>query len=120
MLHLDGRKLLRARRNLGSTQAEIAAHLTWLPPCGQASHASQARISQIETGGISCVEELEATRLAAVLGVPLSGILADNSEGTEPALDFIAGHLAGAQDQLAQAVTRLDDVRSALAAGRQA
>jgi transcriptional regulator with XRE-family HTH domain len=76
MIPLDRDKIRKARQDAGITQAEVSARLKHLPP---GSNASPSRVSQIETGVIIWVGELEATRLAAAIGIPLSGVLLESA-----------------------------------------
>jgi transcriptional regulator with XRE-family HTH domain len=76
MIALDRQKIRAARTAAGYKQAEVSDLLRRLPP---GTNASPSRISQIETGSVIWVEELEGTRLAAVLGVPLSTVLLETT-----------------------------------------
>jgi transcriptional regulator with XRE-family HTH domain len=71
-MRLDGSKVREARDQARLTQAELSIAVGQL---GAGVFLSQTRISQIETGRDSEVNELEATVLAAVLTRPLSAIL---------------------------------------------
>jgi transcriptional regulator with XRE-family HTH domain len=76
VIALDRQKVRAARTAAGYKQAEVSDLLRQLPP---GTNASPSRISQIETGVVIWVEELEGTRLAAVLGVPLSMVLLETT-----------------------------------------
>lgn len=69
-MRLDGGRVREARDKARLTQQELSIAV------GQSGiFLSQTRISHIETGRDSDVNELEATVLAAVLTQPLSAIL---------------------------------------------
>ncbi len=74
MVTLDKDKIIKAELGNGWTDADVIAYLRALPPA-PVEYPVQGRFAKIKAGEITEVTAEEATRLAAVLRQPLSGIL---------------------------------------------